>query len=134
MIIISGSAKTHLHHKGLIKIALIVTRISGKAEMDGSEAKATAKHVSKLEKLSVSALLRLRYNVRKEGIRLKEQSNQKGTNSETTYIGDEENNVIQSKGFDHKGSNHDAQANDERIQDHQHNHSSLKATFVGTHL
>lgn len=46
---------TYLYHASLVKVALIVARISSKAEVDGSEAKATAKHVTKLDQVALSA-------------------------------------------------------------------------------
>lgn len=46
---------TYLHHASLVEVALIVARISSKAEVDGSEAKATTKHVTKLDQMALSA-------------------------------------------------------------------------------
>lgn len=45
---------TYLHHASLVEVALIVARISSKAKVNGSEAKATAKHVTKLDQIVLS--------------------------------------------------------------------------------
>lgn len=52
---------------------------------------------------------------------------------ERTYIGDEQDDVIETKGFDHVGANHDTQTNSDRVHNHEHDHSSLEAMLVRTH-
>lgn len=47
-----------------------------------------------------------------------------------THVGDEEDDVVEAESLDHDGTDDDAQANGERIHDHEHEHSGLKTNLV----
>lgn len=55
-------------------------------------------------------------------------------NGRATHIGDNEDDVVHTEGFDHDCTDKDTQTNNNCIHDHEHNHSSLETVLVGTHL
>lgn len=52
---------------------------------------------------------------------------------ERTYVGDQEDDVVQTESINHDRTHQEAQANSDRVHNHEHNHSSLKAILVRTH-